>query len=451
SSFQYIRGKSGWGQDHFFQFKKNNFTSLHYNRNTRLREWIPDSLRVTIDVYNDISMQNAYYINGTMQEYSVCSWNPALFVGVIDPFTFETWGTNYNGANPDHDFGSTLCRSRVEKFFIFYQDDLQQLQSFQNMVLNEVPDGHYMVIYTPIAARYSKWDELDSVNMYQTFRTLGSDSIIPGRPEQPFAFFVRKGYPNTVVEHLMDSITGTGSENGYNFISMDAYIPTSMTRGMETSTLIGPALKWGNVYWKQDGLDQINNSDSTRLIIQPYDWNMNPGPAINLLFSHNDSLLNLENTINAVQHPYLKLTADYRDSTNFTPAQMDRWHVLYDLAPEAAIDATNGFYFSHLTDSVQEGDYIKFAIDVKNIFTVDMDSLLINYWIEDQNNVKHTIAYPRQDSLRVGQVIRDTISVPSLGMSGFNTLWMEVNPYINGSLYLKDQPEQYHFNNIMQI
>src|SRR5690606_24527023 len=103
------------------------------------------------------------------------------------------------------------------------------------------------------------------------------------------------------------------------------------------------------------------------------------------------------------------------------------------------------------TDSVQEGDYIKFAIDVKNIFTVDMDSLLINYWIEDQNNVKHTIAYPRQDSLRVGQVIRDTISVPSLGMSGFNTLWMEVNPYINGSLYLKDQPEQYHFNNIMQI
>lgn len=452
SSFQYITGKSGWGQDHFFQFKKNDFANVQYNRNNRLREWNPDSLKVTIDVYPDVAMENAYYINGLMQEYSVCNWDPALYVAVIDPYTFQPWQTNYNGANPDHAFGNVLCRTRPEKYFIFYQDNLANLQSFQNMVLNEVPDGHYLVIYTPIEANYDSWNQLDSVNMYQTFATLGSDSIYPGRPNHPFAFFVRKGYPDTAIEGLIDPSTSAGSENGYAYVHINGYMPTSMTDGKETSTLIGPSLKWGNVYWKQESIDPINNSDSTRLTIQPFSWNLIPGPPVNLLFSNNDSLLNLENTINSAQYPYLRLVADYKDSTNFTPAQVDSWHVLYDLAPEAAIDGTNGYYFSHLTaDSIHEGETISFAADIRNIFDIHMDSLLVKYWVEDNNNVKHYLTYPRQDSLRVGQVIRDTISFSTEGYSGFNSLWVEVNPYINGSLYIKDQPEQHHFNNILQI
>ncbi len=443
SSFQYIQGKSGWGQDHFFQFKKNNFANVHYNRNNRLREWHPDSLLMTVDVYPDISMETGFFINGTLQDYSVCSWTPPLHVAVIDPITFESWGTNYNGANPDHDFGNLLCRSRVEKYFIFYQDNLAHLQSFQNMVLNEVPDGHYMIIFTPITTRYDLWNSLDSVNMYQTFAALGSDSIIPGKPNAPFAFFVRKGYPNSVVEDIL--------EPSEPFLRLNAYMQTSTTQGNETSTLIGPSTGWGTVYWKQNSIDPFNNADTTRLVIQPYQWDMTAGPTINLEFSNNDSLLNLQGLINHVQYPYIRLRAAYKDTTNYTPAQVDSWHVLYNLAPEAAIDGTNGYYFSHLNDSIYEGETLSFSADVKNIFDLHMDSLLIKYWVQDNNNVKHFIDYPRRDSLRVGQTIRDTITFPTTGLSGYNSLWMEVNPYINGSLYVKDQPEQYHFNNVLQL
>ncbi len=451
SSFQYIRGKSGWGQDHFFQFKKNSFANVDYNRLDRLREWTSDSVLMNVDVFPNVSMYNAYYIDGTMQDYSVCSWTPPLHVAVIDPITFESWGTNYAGANPTHDFGNILCRNRVEKFFIFHQDNLTHLQSFQNMVLNEVPDGHYLLVYTPIAARYDLWNSLDSINMYQTFATLGSDSIHGARPNHPFAFFVRKGYPNTVVEHLIDPSTGAGAENGFAAIHMSAYMQKSLIRGNEASTLIGPSIKWGNVYWKQESIDVVNNTDSTRLIIQPYTWNMTAGTPINLLFSNNDSLLNLHTIVDPIQYPYIRLRAEYKDSTNYTPAQIDSWHVLYDLAPEAAIDGSNGYYFSHLNDSIFEGQTLSFAADIRNIFDVHMDSLLVKYWVEDNNNVKHFVDYPRQDSLRVGQVIRDTISFPTVGLSGYNSLWMEVNPYINGSLYVKDQPEQFHFNNLLQI
>lgn len=451
SSFQYIQGKSGWGQDHFFQFKKNTFSNVNYVRADRLREWNPDSVLLSVDVYPDVSLENAYYINGTQMDYGVCTWTPPLHVVVIDPITFEPWGTNYNGANPDHDFGNVLCRGRVEKFFIFNQDNPAHLQSFQNMVLNEVPDGHYLLIYAPIMGYYSSWNALDSANMYQTFAALGSDSIIPGRPNHPFSFFVRKGYPNTVVERVIDPTTGAGSENGYAFIHMEAYMPTSITQGQEISTLIGPAMRWGNVYWRQESIDPINNTDTTRLLIQPYTWNMIPGPPVNVLFNNNDSLLNLQGTINSQQYPYIRLRANYKDTTNYTPAQVDSWHVLYDLAPEAAIDGTNGYYFSHLNDSIYEGESLRFATDIRNIFDIDMDSLLVNYWVQDNNNVKHFIDYPRQDSLRVGQTLRDTITFSSAGLSGFNSLWVEVNPYVNGSMYVKDQPEQYHFNNMLQI
>jgi len=79
-----------------------------------------------------------------------------------------------------------------------------------------------------------------------------------------------------------------------------------------------------------------------------------------------------------------------------------------------------------------------------------MDSILVNYWIEDHEHNLIPIPYLRQDSLRVGQVIRDTIDVQTLGLKELNSLWIEINPYVSNSS-TTDQPEQYHFNNIGQI
>ena len=136
-----------------------------------------------------------------------------------------------------------------------------------------------------------------------------------------------------------------------------------------------------------------------------------------------------------------------------TPAQVDRWHVLFDKVPEAAIDGTNGYVFlPSSNDSLQEGVEMAFAVDIKNISDLPMDSMLVHYWVTDKNQVKHPITYMRQDSLRVGGVLRDTVRFSSNGLAGLNTLWMEVNPYTKGvNNVLKDQPELAHFNNLLQI
>ena len=449
SSFQHIVGKEGWGQDHFFQFKKNGFTDIEYDRSVRNRKFLPETHLLTCDVRASTAVPdiyyNAYFIDGVQQDYGICFTTPSIHVAVIDPLTFEAWGTFYNGENPDHSFGNAndngSCSNWVQEYFIFRQNSASQLANFQNMVLNEVPDGHYMLIYTPATARYDLWDTYDP-SIYSTFDALGSDSIFAGRPNRPFAFFVKKGDPSTVVEEV--------AQNPGENVFLSADMLGSDYLGQETSTLIGPAAEWDAVFWKQDSLENASQ-DTTVLFIYGYDITGVQQFSTQMTFSSNDSLLNLNNIVNAANYPYLRLKAFYKDSVTFTPAQVDYWHVLYQPLPEAAIDGTTAYTWLPSSETLTEGQDISFAVDVRNIYTIPMDSLLISYWVMDQEQNLHPINYARQDSLRVNQTFRDTITFSTVGMAGINSFWMEVNPYVNGSLYFTDQPEQQHFNNLLQI
>ncbi len=61
------------------------------------------------------------------------------------------------------------------------------------------------------------------------------------------------------------------------------------------------------------------------------------------------------------------------------------------------------------------------------------------------------MTYPRKDSLGVGETFRDTILISTNGLIGTNWFNMEVNPYVDASLTLLDQPELTHLNNVLQF
>ena len=111
--------------------------------------------------------------------------------------------------------------------------------------------------------------------------------------------------------------------------------------------------------------------------------------------------------------------------------------------PEAALNATKGYYFSLANDTLEEGQELEFAIAIENITDLHMDSLLVHYWVEDQDRVETYLNYDRQDSLRAMDVFIDTITVSTEGFGGLNSLWIEVNPVPLGSpIEVYDQPEQ---------
>ena len=85
---------------------------------------------------------------------------------------------------------------------------------------------------------------------------------------------------------------------------------------------------------------------------------------------------------------YLGPEYTHKDLINFNPAQVKRLHLLYQPVPEAVVDARNGYVWLPKKDTVDEGMGIKFAVDVRNISAFSMDSLLVNYWVEDANQQK---------------------------------------------------------------
>lgn len=451
NSFQYIPGKQGWGQDHFFQFKNNEHRFLEYNRDIRRRLFGEAYKTIECDVYGNANSWlefafTMWRIDGEIAEYNFCSTNPQLFVCVVDPFTLEPWGTYYdNGTtieNPTHNFGNAnndgACRPRVEYHFGFYQDNPTQMAAMQYMIENEIPDSFYVLIYTSRYANYSEWDA-GYPAMYDVFNGLGSDSIVAGKPEVPFILFTKMGDPSSTKEiygsYLDELIQFQDTLWGYDY------------NGIERSTLIGPAQEWDALYWKQFAMESPTY-DSTRLKVFGITAMGVEEELFHEVFTTHDSIINLSSLIDANDYPYLRLESDCWDTIGYTPAQVDGWHVLYTPVPEAALDGSAGIYFMP-EDTLQEGQQIEVAFDIKNISDLPMDSLLVHYWVEDANHNLIYLDYPRQDSLRVGQTIRDTLLLPSLSYGGYNSLWVEVNPYITGSI--TDQPEQYHFNNLGQL
>ena len=170
-----------------------------------------------------IHPNNAWSLNGIQQDYDICTVTPKFHVAVIDKASLIPMETRYTYANgtvvnPDNDFGNTNdnggCAGRPMRFFTFHQNNPTEIDAFQNFVENEISNGDYILIYSPIKARYDWWSTYDP-GLFDTFSNLGSDSISPSRPNQPFIFLTRKGDPNFVVEVF--------SQNGED-ISMDTII-----------------------------------------------------------------------------------------------------------------------------------------------------------------------------------------------------------------------------------
>ena len=451
-SFQYIPNKSGWGQDHFFQFKNNDFNDLNYDRPSRELTFGPAGKTISCDVYGNAVIPQVYYtqweIAGSQQEYGICSYSPAFMVCVVDHVTLTSWGsrvwdaTSNTWINPTHNFGNandgSNCRNRVEKYFVFFQNDSLQMANMQDMILNQVPDSDYVLIYTSRFIDYPEWNS-HNPELYTFFQNLGSDSVFVGQTNVPYICFFKKGDQSTFEEVYADNLN--------DFITFDGFMFGKDYNGHETSTLIGPSTNWKTVYWKQNPLENPT-TDNTRLKIFGIEFNGTESLLIDTLFSSNDSILNFNSLYSAQSYPYLRLQSHQIDTVDFTPAQIDSWHVLYDHVPESALTSVNGYYLSP-TDTLDEGQDLYVAFDVTNISDLPMDSILINYWIEDDEHNIIPLPYPRQDSLRVGQIIRDTLEIQSLGLKNLNSLWVEINPYVN--LYQTDQLEQYHFNNIGQI
>ena len=86
------------------------------------------------------------------------------------------------------------------------------------------------------------------------------------------------------------------------------------------------------------------------------------------------------------------------DDSVLTPAQIGKWQLIYDPLPDLALNPKKSWFFDFDSNVLQQGDTGYFCVGIENVTPFNMDSLLVEYKIEN-SNTSTNINYP-QDSLK---------------------------------------------------
>lgn len=445
SSFQYLPNKRGWEQAHFFQFKNDGFQFVKYNRPARRYDFSNDLK--TLQCVNGVPPylpydQVVYKLNGNV-EY-VSSWTiPGMTIVVIDPVSGNPW-QNYAQGGGHGMYGSTTgypAGHPPEEAFDFVENNAADRDTITQFLLNTVPNGAYVLAYTQ---EFYPWG-MHSVpsyenSVYNAFDSIGSSQIRSVPTHAPYIIFGKKGgAPGSAKEVVGDSVN--------SIIQLDTTISTNWTEGYIASPVIGPASSWDSLSWRQHSLEGLPTMDSVVVRVIGIQSNGNETNLANFTVADHD-VGNLAATVDAALYPNIRLVAYMKDDSLHTPPQLDRWQVFYTPVPEAAVNPPLGYACANST--LQEGDLLNVHLPIQNIseYNFTQDSLLMNYWVEDGNRVRHQLTSKlKKKPFVAGEVIIDSILVNTAGYPGANALWVEANPV--GQTH--SQLEQYHFNNVVRI
>lgn len=429
SSFIYINGSyPGWNQSHFFQYLKDEATNLELEEPNRQFKYITAIQEVsasTAQTPNVLHPENvAIFFNGSKLDKCRCASRNGLYVSIIEPGTLRFWElpsntSQYGAINCD------LAAGRVSPSFLFETQTAAGRDSLNHFIRNVVPNGHYVIAYTLNNALPIAWDSL-LIHAFKDEGALYMDdwvSTANATDCRPWGTFFKKGdltYPHNT------SVLGASFND---VINISGSLQENWYRGELASTLIGPANNWGNMYWDY----ARENNDLLNVAIYGLDANqanrtLLVGPTTNL----SESLTNIDPAI----YPYLQLEWSNLDSTDRTPPQLKYWRITADMVPEAALRPD---LFVNLDSScIQQGQPISLEIAMENISGIDMDSMLVRFQL--LGTTLETFA--RLSPLGAGDSLHAKATFPSINLQGVNhQLLVEINPN-------KDQPEQYHFNNI---
>lgn len=431
SSFLVKPGKTGWSQAHYYQFKEAELVNLVWNDSARIAGYINSNYSLNM---SHEGARPSYEINGVNMDYGGCFGLPQLAVAVMDSINFEKpWEAdsceryygNYNHYSCNT-FAGCGFRTRPDKFFLFNTGDPTSISSMVDMMTNKVPDGNYLLSWSVFTANFDTLNTLKAA--YNALGVPQFSSLVNG---DKFMMFMKKGDPSSVIfdqGRYPDSI-----------LRIDYLLSRSWDKGFMLSSPVGPARSWSELRWDYSTLES-NSQDSISLQV----IGVAPSGQEVLLI---DSIVSPAQPtdlsgISAQQYPSLRIRAYVQDLQNRTPPQMRHWQIYYDPVPEGAL---NTRFYSFEKDTLQEGENINLNIAFENISSVNMDTLRVNYFVIDANNVRRNIASVRlHRDLPAGDTIQCRVNFSTLSYLGSNSLWVEVNPNL-------EKPEQYFFNNVASL
>lgn len=435
SSFTLENAKDGWHQSHYGQYIDNSFKFLDRDDSKREFEFTDAAKTLICENLGTPSgeeewQQVAFGIDG-IGGVSSCGASSAMILVVIDSLSLLPWQSDYGNLGDIGHVNDPWCdnKTKPQNYFIFHSADINNITKLVDFVENEVPDDNYILIYSFRNGNFQSYNEY----ILSKFESWGAYDIRIINNDKPYIFFTKKGDISSAVEVIGADVNSK--------IKLSEDLNSNFTYGSIISQTIGPAKSWQTLNWSSHKME--NNIDEIAYI-QLYGIN-NSDQAILLKDSITSTSYNL-NDIDVNSYPYLKLVFFTRDEVFRTPSHLDLWEVLYEPVTDLALNPQKGFEFYN--DTLQEGEEAFLTMAFENIGMSDVDSTIVNYWVQNSRNENIHIKNHKIAPLKAGEFIIDTLEFSSLNFAGNNSLWVELNPATTQRAITFR--EQYYFNNLVQ-
>ncbi|HMI78371.1 MAG TPA: C25 family cysteine peptidase, partial [Ferruginibacter sp.] len=441
-SFIYLPNSSpGFNQSHYYQFQKNTYDKINLGSDGVLRySTRPVNFNVRTAIYPasnqgpDFSIRNDGIL--VMEGFYGPGLGPnaeGLRFYVIDTVTKKIWVNFDNGVTGQ--FGSVRpipINSTVKGgWYQFKTETPAQREVVRKFLVDSIPDGHYVVVTNAVASPFThfpaEWATDGPVSMYNALKNAGFTYIDSLKTHLPFVVVYKKGM-GVPVTQVFGVTPNDKLDVGFHIIGNNL-------SGDITSDRFGPAKQWNDLHWRGISVD---NPDTDSTSVEVYGIT-STGTSV-LLATVRPAVDTSLSWINAITYPYLRLKMLNTDSVNATPHQLRYWRVNATYVPEGAV-APNILFV--MKDTVDQGEIVDFKLAFKNISqTAFADSLKINFTITDRLNNPNPVFIPKGKALITGDTLTISYKIDTRNYPGANTIFVDVNPN-------NDQPEAYHFNNIL--
>lgn len=450
SSFTFIRnaGTDGYAQSQFYQHTDNRYDAMRLDSVSRQFQFENKTRKLLIRtglypyyLYDQIDVN----IDNDKVELYGCLYNSLQFV-VYNPLTLTPW-KNWNVNANNGRFGSAkicLTSSSVDNtrnFFEFNYPVASARQAAMNF-FDSIPNGYFVSITN--LGKNSNNSFIDSwkadtatlgsgKSLWHKFHQMGLHQIDSFTSNKPFLFLFKKGDTlNFPVRQDVGSAENIHISDTFQF-------PGKNVRGSITSPALGPAKQWKRFKWKADPL---NNSATAYFDLYGLDNNQNHTFLRSVKASRDTTIA----FVGAAVFPNIQIVMNTADTENAVPVQLKYWMLTTDNYPEGAL-APNLFY--NCRDTLYSADSLNFKVAFKNISNVNFDSIKIRFTIKSLSGWGNLVFENLQSGARLKPLIAgDTViisyAIPMAGYQGMNQIILEVNPD-------SDQPEQFHFNNVLQV
>ncbi|MEP6747345.1 MAG: C25 family cysteine peptidase [Bacteroidota bacterium] len=450
SSFIYLAASSpGSNQSHYYQHLNSDTTGVSLGTDRKWKFGIhTNSLFIIHGMYPTSGQQDQDFqvsINGDAVIQSACLGHSLIFT-VIDPITFKPWMNVDASFNNLHLYGSADANCYHTRYYNFEfsyltPTDRKKITDF----MDSIPKGMYVAVrnfdydyYNSFAATWKADENLPLFglgnSLYDKLLQAGFSGIDSVNAPKAWAFIYKNNDPTVAPIFKV-------SQGIYDRVTLSADLPSPDSVGYIISPAFGPAKNWKQVHWRGGSLEPNSTDNPTVQVI-----GITSAGSESILYNLNKTQQDFDlSSVSAAQYPGMRLKMRNIDSVTLTAYQLDYWRINYDPVPEGALipniylktkDPTKS------TDTLDIGEQLNFGIAFKNISAYAFDSLKIKFYILDQSNVTHAIAFPKGRPLLTGDSIQLNYQVDTKAFPGLNTLYVDFNPD-------SAQPEQFHYNNFL--